>query len=354
MHNFKIALTVCVVCFITSAWSVGLNSDQLNRLNNLFENHKTSTGGVSEKQIAGVVKETFGIEWEQILDDFSYVSDEPDSTNLYFLLTTLAQQENKKSDDIEVKWLTPFEVDFFLKEFDTCVESHDQPEYLTLEQLSETFKYWKTIHFALDQKFKKLKTGNGDNSKQDNHIVNAAEFLLIMLEMKPDGRGLTLAQIGKFADLYETHKRAAVGINPFASRKVFEELGITINSELQLLFESAQPAGILLIELILAAAELNKDVGEESPVLSLCEVVTAIREFVGLDLSNDGVLMPKEYANYVEKAKQILIRSTNPTENARRYLMKFDGINNRNVADYMQVVFFIVEHTKHCPYDAKH
>ncbi|XP_050434988.1 uncharacterized protein LOC126842142 [Adelges cooleyi] len=328
--------------------SVGLNSDQLNRLNKLFENHKTSTSGVSEKQITDVVEETFGIEWEQILDDFEYVSNDSDSTNLYFLLRPLAQQNSKKSDNIEVKRLTPFEVDFFLKEFDTCAESHDQPEYLTVEQLSEAFKYWKTIHFALDQKFKKRKTENGDNYKQDNHIVNAADFLLIMLDIKPDGRGLTLAQIGKFADLYETHKRAAVGINPFASRKVFEELSITINSELQLLFESAQPAGKLLIELILAAAELNQDVGEKLPVLSLCEVVTAIREFIGLDLSNNGVLMPKKYANFVKNAKECLEGS------AQLYLEKFDGIHNINIADYMQVVLFSDKHTEHCPYDTKH
>ncbi|XP_050434893.1 uncharacterized protein LOC126842075 [Adelges cooleyi] len=175
-----------------------------------------------------------------------------------------------------------------------------------------------------------------------------------MLEIKPDGRGLTLAQVGKFSGLHETHKRATGGINPFASRKVFEELGITINSELQVLFETVQPAGKLLIELILAAAELNKDVGERSRVLSLCEVVIAIQKFNNLDLINDGVLIPKEYANFVKKSKQILKWSTKPTENALRYLMKFDGINNRNIADYMQVVFFIDKHTKHCPYATIH
>ncbi|XP_050434987.1 uncharacterized protein LOC126842141 [Adelges cooleyi] len=135
---------------------------------------------------------------------------------------------------------------------------------------------------------------------------------------------------------------------------MFEDLGIPTNDELQKLFESTRPAGKLLMDLILVAAERNQKVDGKLPVLSLCEVVTAIREFIGLDLSNDGVLVPKEYANYVEEAKQFLERSAHPTKNVRRYLKKFDGINNRNVADFMQVVLFIDKHTEHCPYDTKH
>ncbi|XP_050434888.1 uncharacterized protein LOC126842072 [Adelges cooleyi] len=347
MH-FKSALIVCAVYYLTSAWSIGLNSDQLQLLNKQFENYKKAKNGISEEQIAQFVYETFGMKWDDPSIIYGYDSDEYDSTNLFYLLRALAEHDNKSSDKFKGNRLTPFEVDFFLEEFVTCIGSYEQPRYLALQELSKAFQYWKTMNDALNAKLEKLKSEKGDD-----YVLHAGEFLLIMLEIKPVGRGLTIAQIEMFDTLYEAHKTSG-SVDRVACEKVFEELGITVNDELELLFNSQRPAGILLMDLIILAAERNTAVEEnELSVLSLCEVISAINEFQMLDGNTNGVLSPNEYASFVDESSPFLIESEEPVKNLKNYLKKFDGVNVINVAEYMEVVFFIDKHTEDCPYSTK-
>ncbi|XP_050431602.1 uncharacterized protein LOC126840136 [Adelges cooleyi] len=163
MH-FKNALTVCAVYILTSAWSIELDSAQLIKLNKLFEDHKMSTNEISEKTIAKVVEKTFRTEWKPLLVDFEYEKNQFDSTNLYNLLRALGQGNIKNSKDIKADGLTPFELDFFLEEFDTCLESYEHPKYINFQQLSESFKYWKTMKDALNRKIDEYKIEYGGNT----------------------------------------------------------------------------------------------------------------------------------------------------------------------------------------------
>ncbi|XP_050444093.1 uncharacterized protein LOC126847744 [Adelges cooleyi] len=289
MH-FKSALIVCVVYFLASAWSLGLNSDQLVELNKLFENHKKCTHGIDEEDMRLIV-ESFGNIWENYQDNFGFYPNEPDSINLSELLKALSQKE-KNSDKTEVNTLTSFEVNFYLDELLDVADSHDQTGYLTLPQLPEVFEYWKTINVRLTEKSKELEIKKGDR-----HLINAADFLLIMLEIKPAGNGITLAQVEKFGRLYKEHKTPGlvITIEPDESENVFIELGITIDDELKLLLISNRPAEILLMNLILAAAERTSAFGEkELRVKSLGEVVSALNEFIRLDDDKDGLLAPHQ------------------------------------------------------------
>ncbi|XP_050444063.1 uncharacterized protein LOC126847725 isoform X2 [Adelges cooleyi] len=358
MH-IRIALTVCVVYFLTSTWSMGLNSVQLKQFKNHYENHKMCTGGVSEEEIEQVVKETFGIEWKKSDIYFRYGSDEPDSMNLFYLLGALAEKnkipdqddkekDNKIPDSIiidEGEILTPLEVYFYLDEFIACAMSHRQPGYLTLQQLSKVFKYWTTINSRLNAKSKELEIEKGVR-----YVINSADFLLIMLEIKPKGRGLTLPQLKMFVALYEAHKTSN-RINAEASKRVFQNLGIQIDDYLKKLFKSDRPAGKLLMDLIIVAAERNTAVKDnELMVLSPSEVVFAIKEFNKMKIDNDGLMSPYEYAGFKVEPSTIL-KSKKWSKEVIQYLRKLDDIKTLNVAEYMEILLFVEKHVESNPKD---
>ncbi|XP_050444100.1 uncharacterized protein LOC126847748 [Adelges cooleyi] len=346
MH-FKSALIVCVVYFLTSAWSVGLNSDQLIELNKLFGNHKKCTHGVDEEDVSKVVREFFGIKWKRPEINFAFYPNEPDSINLSNLLRVLAEKD-KRSDNIKAKIHKYFDVNFFLDEFITVCESYDQPGYLNLQQLSEVFSYWETITVRLNEKIKELKIAIGGNAHR--HLINAADFLLIMLEIKPVGNGITPAQAEKFGRLYEEHKTPGlvITIDPDESEKVFNELGITIDDELKLLFISNRPAEILLKDLILAAAERTGAFEEEKlRVISTSEVVYAINDFNVTDADKDGLLSPHEYSGHEDDLDSILKPmevSEEVIEDLQIYLKKFDGKKKLNFAEFVVTVTFVDIH----------
>ncbi|XP_050431603.1 uncharacterized protein LOC126840137 [Adelges cooleyi] len=143
-----------------------------------------------------------------------------------------------------------------------------------------------------------------------------------------------------FVSLYEEHKMSD-SIHPAASETVFDDIGIAINHKLKVLFESGQPVGTLLVDLMSVAAERNTAVRKNELRLSLCEIITAIKEFIEIDVDDNGVLSPAEYANFVEMAYILLGKSAETNEKVKYYLMKFDGINSTSAAEYMVVVFFM-------------
>ncbi|XP_050439219.1 uncharacterized protein LOC126844838 [Adelges cooleyi] len=300
--------------------STGLNGVQLKRLHELFENHSTTTtNAVNQEQIAQVVKSCFELKWEDTKIMSGYNIGDPDSVNLYYLLHALAEKGKKSSD--KVKKLTFSDVSFYLEEFEEC----NKFGYLKLQQLSKVFSNWKTVNDALNAKSEELRTEKGDD-----YVIIATEFLLFMMDIKPAGHGLTIAQIEMFDSLYEAYKTSG-SVDRVACEKVFEVFSITVNDELELLFKSHQPAGILLMDLIILAAERNTAVEENKlSVLSLCDVVSAINDFVKMDRNNDCVLSSNEYENYVYESDTGFTGSAETVEKAGHYLSKFNGKVNLN------------------------
>ncbi|XP_050444054.1 uncharacterized protein LOC126847720 [Adelges cooleyi] len=339
MH-FKSALIVCAVYFLTSAWSIELNSDQLEELKKLYENCKKTTNGISKDEIAHVVKETFGIEWENLQTNFEYHSNLPDSVNLINLLWALAATDNQTIDKVKVNALISNEVSIFLEEFVAEAELHKQRGYINLQQLSEVFEHWKMVNDALNAKRKVLKTEN-----PDDYVMNAVEFLLLMIEIKPEGYGLNQAQIEMFGNLYEAHKTSD-GIDPVESEKVFNELGISINDELRQLFKSTGPAEVLLIDLIVAAAERNKATEEnEWKLLSPSEVVFYVNQFNEIDDDNDGLVSLDEYADFMNMLEKVLANNLpEAIEKMQDYLKSFYSIKTINVVVHMEYVLFMTKH----------
>ncbi|XP_050422370.1 uncharacterized protein LOC126834474 [Adelges cooleyi] len=195
MH-FKSALIVCVVYFLTSARSGGLNSDQLKELDKLFAIQKEVTGGISEKEIAQIVEKTSGMEWKNLGIMFKYNSNKRDFTNFQDLLEKLADID-KTSDTTEVETLKSFEVNFLLDKFMELYEFNKQPGYLTVQQLLKVFDYWRKQNNFLKELFKELEYKKGVGCE-----INAVEFLLIWLEIKTEvcANNDCLVSFGEVAD----------------------------------------------------------------------------------------------------------------------------------------------------------
>ncbi|XP_050421636.1 uncharacterized protein LOC126834045 [Adelges cooleyi] len=339
MH-FKNAIIVCAVYFLTSAWSIGLNSDQLIQANKRFETDNKCKNGICEEEFKKFVTEYFGIAWKRP-QHLGYNSTDSDCMNVCRLLKKLATKD-KSSDKLKDKILTPLEVKLYVDEFMKVARSHEQPGYLTLRQLSEVFNYWKPMNDTLKQKSEHLKSGKGEG-----YVLYVAEFLLIMLDIKQPGKGLTIAQIKKFGILYDAHKTSH-SINPKESEKVFNDLGITVNDELKSLFKPDKPVGILLMDLIMAAAERKEMLMENDlRVISPSEVMYARNDFNEYDVSKDGELSPKEYAEFKEYLN-LISKSTGQSsvliEERRLNLENFDGIEKVNFAEFLETVLIVEKH----------
>ncbi|XP_050433608.1 uncharacterized protein LOC126841281 [Adelges cooleyi] len=317
----KCIVIVCAVYFITLVWSTGLNSDQLKLLAGLYENTELSINEITDENITQFIKEHFGI--EQLTNIFRCDPNVPELINLNDLLMVLAKNDNKNADKTKVKNLTPTEVEHYLGEFIAHTEIHNQPGYLTPRQLQGLFKSLN-LKDALEALPNEIKIKKGGN-----YVMNGADFLFIMLAIKPEGNGLTLAQLEKFVSLYEAHS-----IDPVASQKIFEELGITTKEhELNLLFKHDRPAEKLLIDIIVYAAERSRTVEKnESRLLDQSEVVSCVSNFNMLDENEDGLLSGDECAFFVEKLKTVLelmtkgsVKDSLTFEKAQIFLKKFDG-----------------------------
>ncbi|XP_050444071.1 uncharacterized protein LOC126847733 [Adelges cooleyi] len=342
MH-FKCALVFCALYFLTSAWSTGLNSYQLETLQNLYKPYKTTRNGVKEETIRPVVENIFGMEWEDPDSEFGFYLDESDSMHLFNLLRMMAFNEIKHTDQIQVKKLTLSEVQFYLDEFEKRFEFYKQDGYLNLQQLSQVFVNWKTVNDALNERKKQLEIEN----KKD-YVMNAADFLLTIIEIKPKGLGLTLAQIKMFIDLYDAHKTSD-GINAAASRGVFQELGIQIDDVLEKRFKSERTAEILLKDLIIVAAERNMTVPKnERRALRVSEVVSVVQYFNVLDINKDGLLSSDEYMEDLkgdfEDALVSIKESPEAIERAQHYInVIFKGNKTINVAEYTELMLFMMD-----------
>ncbi|XP_050437947.1 uncharacterized protein LOC126844120, partial [Adelges cooleyi] len=221
--------------------SIGLNSTQLCEIIDLYENHKMFAGRIAEEKITQLMENFFGIQESKKL--FDRDSNGNNAVDLKMLLLTLAYKDKKTHDCFQTQMLTPFEVEFFLSVFTEHANSSNQDGRLSLQQLPGVLEDFKLDDTEIDKVVKKLKVDKKKrifskagytmskflnlNSIKAQFVINEADFLLIMLEIKPEGYGLDLQQIEKFVDLYNNCPKTDSGsIEPLEIQKIFKEFGM--------------------------------------------------------------------------------------------------------------------------------
>ncbi|XP_050441521.1 uncharacterized protein LOC126846276 [Adelges cooleyi] len=316
MH-LKSAIILFVVYFFTSVWSVGLNEDQINNCIELYKNRKDIHYIQSIPYLLGTV---FRIQNAENV--FTYNPEEVDYIHFSKLFLVFAYKGTK--DWFEYNMLTSFEVHFYLKMFIRDVQSLNQHGYLTRHQLSVVFEH---LYLNVDEKAINLV-----NKIIDGDKINPPEFLLIMLEVQPEGNGLNQAQIEEFITLYTLPKTETGSINPLKIHNIFKEFRMAIESYVDLMiFESNRPAAKELMELMLVTAVRSRTVNEnEDEVLSTNEVKSLIYDFKQLDTDKDGLLCNNEAEVVLGafRAKNISVGTFN-----------FNG-NEINVAEYLLLNLF--------------
>ncbi|XP_050439017.1 uncharacterized protein LOC126844686 [Adelges cooleyi] len=214
MH-FKSALIIYALYFVTSAWSVGLNSDQLIELKTLVRNYKKSNR-VDKIGFAKDVEKTLGMKWENAESMFEYNSNDPD---LHCLLKTLANMD-KSSDKTEVKILDFQEVNFLLDNFNAVSRSRRQQRFRTRQQLFQVFYFWRGMNRALSGKLRELESG-----RRANYVVNAVECLWFMLEIKKAvcANGFMSLDSGDKSTMKEFHGKTKVNFLDFVKRTLVHD-----------------------------------------------------------------------------------------------------------------------------------
>ncbi|XP_050424275.1 uncharacterized protein LOC126835619 [Adelges cooleyi] len=284
MH-FKTAVILCALYLLTSARSIGLNSTQLCEIIDLYENHKMSAGRIAEEKITQLMENFFGIQESKKL--FDRDSNGNNAVDLKMLLLTLAYKDKKTHDCFQTQMLTPFEVEFFLSVFTEHANSSNQDGRLSLQQLPGVLEDFKLDDTEIDKVVKKLKVDKKKrifskagytmskflnlNSIKAQFVINEADFLLIMLEIKPEGYGLDLQQIEKFVDLYNNcPKRIPVVLILWKFKKSSKSL----------------------------------EHMDEQGIMDTFIVQGFLRDFVSYDKDSDGFLTHEEFSSWVELARR--------------------------------------------------
>ncbi|XP_050422200.1 uncharacterized protein LOC126834371 [Adelges cooleyi] len=425
MH-FKSAVIVCAVYFFTSAWSSGLSRNQIEELIELYNNHENQN---NIPKITNLMTNFFGIKNHE--EVFTYNKNEAKYANFKNLLIALAYKD-KTSDNFMDSMLTPFEAEFYLKEFILHSEYYKfQPQegYLTRQQISVVFEhlFFKDGDIAtadnLINKFKgkngddfeidvdklsdilskvklinELKAKNGDDFKIDvdelsdillkvnphvcessngtksdiikiigedkkltykdllvvferlgvdkndkswvevlcGYVVTAPEFLLIIIDILPEGNGLSEAQIGQLNELYTRRQTASGSIDKEYIQPVFEAFEMATKEHNPLLkFKTDRPAAKELMDLMLVMAERSKtDHGDDEVVLRTDDVRILLFQFTQFDKDGNGILSETESTTFVNE-----FRKNNPgVEN----IYSFDD-KEINIAEF----FYFHIHCKH-------
>ncbi|XP_050421162.1 uncharacterized protein LOC126833709 [Adelges cooleyi] len=294
MH-VKSAVILCAFYFLTSAWSIGLNSSQLKQIINLYESHKMPASRITSQNITKLLKESFGIQKPEELFDCD--------SNLKELLLTLAYEDKKKHDSFETQMLTPFEVEFFLSVFVEHVNITDQDGCLGPEQLPGVLKDLKLENTEIENIVEKLK----DKKETVQFVINEADFLLTMLKIKPVGYGLNVQQIEKFIDLFNNcPKTVSGGVDPLEIQKIFIEFGMADpKHDSKMLFKSNRSAAKEIMELMLVTAERSRaEPVDAQGFMDTYEVQFVLDEFVSYDKDSDGFLTHEELSTWLELARR--------------------------------------------------
>ncbi|XP_050424351.1 uncharacterized protein LOC126835661 [Adelges cooleyi] len=218
----------------------------------------------------------------------------------------------------------PFEVELFLEVFMRHARRLGQHGYLNRNQL---------LHVFADLNIKPMSEAEQyiPRSSRGGGLAHAAEFLLIMLEVLPEGVGLNKAQIEEFVRLYRHHQVESGSIDPLEIKRIIIELKmVTAPYHDILLFRYNRPAAIQLMELMIITAERSKTAPRniicKEKVLSTPEVRSMISKFKKLDRDGDGLLSGNEAENFVNE-----FNTSNP-----EVPMTFNFYETRiNVAEYL-------------------
>ncbi|XP_050421920.1 uncharacterized protein LOC126834196 isoform X2 [Adelges cooleyi] len=311
MH-FKSAVILCALYLITSAWSFGLNSEQLTEIIRLYENHKMSSSEITAETITKFKKEFFGIqEPEKIIPcdsspklpteptamtEDDTCTDEANAVDLKKLLLTLAYEDKKTHDSFKTQMLTYFEVEFFLRVFTEHAMSSDQNGCIGVQQLPELLK---------DLKLKKTEIENIVEKHKVKFVINEADFLLIMLETKPEGYGLDLDQIQMLINLYHFDYISDTGrIDPKEVQDLFIEFNMARpKHDSKLLFECNRSPAKELMELVLVTAERSRKKYTRKGFIHTTIVRSILSDFVEHDKNGDCLLSKKELATMMKSIK---------------------------------------------------
>ncbi|XP_050424820.1 uncharacterized protein LOC126835959 [Adelges cooleyi] len=137
-------------------------------------------------------------------------------------------------------------------------------------------------------------------SKGGGGFATAAEFLLTMIDILPEGNGLNQNQIKELIKLYTSSITKSGSIDPLKVNKIFNGIGMPIEPREEL-FESNRPAAIELMELMIVTAERSTTVHENEIVLSTQEVRTLVAGFKRYNTDNDGLLYKDEAKEFLEE-----------------------------------------------------
>ncbi|XP_050422227.1 uncharacterized protein LOC126834388 [Adelges cooleyi] len=314
MH-FKSAVILCALYFITSAWSIGLNSEQLCVIIKLYENHN-----ITEKNITQLTKEFFGIREPKELFDCD--SNGTNSVDLKKWLLKLAYKDKKTNDSFETQMLTPFEVEFFLSVFTEHANGSNQDGCLSLQQLPSVLKDLKLDDTEIEKVVEKLKVKHKKrnflklnymtskffnlNSIKAQFVITEADFLLIMLEIKPEGYGLVRQQIEKFIDWFDNCPKTVSGsIEPTEIQKIFIEFGMADpKHDSKFLFKSNRSAEKELMELMMVTAERSRTEHIEEKCTYTDIVQMFLNDFAKYDVDSDGFFTEEEFSTYLELARR--------------------------------------------------
>ncbi|XP_050421369.1 uncharacterized protein LOC126833842 isoform X2 [Adelges cooleyi] len=333
---------ICAVHFLTSAWGTGLNRDQLNTVIRMYENDE-----ISGKETAQIMENMFGI--KSFRNVFKYDSKVSGSVNLKELLLALAYEDKPISDCFECQMLTAFEVELFLNVFAGHVKNDEQEGYLTPQLLKDVFEDLKIDGAELLVEDLKAK-----NSAVDSSAINPGDFLLIMLDIKPEGNGLNQALIKKLVDLYKFHKTNNGSIDTLEVHKIFKEFDMATTEHESKIFKSNRPAEKELMELVIVTAERNRTVKKnEDGVLCTEQIRRYVHGFTELDLNKDGLLSAEETSGFLDELEEFLEylgapeKDSATRENSKNYLTNiyFDGDKNINIAEFLEIIWFYSEKT---------
>ncbi|XP_050420909.1 uncharacterized protein LOC126833534 isoform X2 [Adelges cooleyi] len=280
MH-FKSVVIFYAVYFFTSVWSTGLNKEQIEKCILLYK---------YPFNIPHSKKEDFGIKYPNI--DFEWKFNQPRHFNIKNLVLSLAYEGTK--DNFENPMLTSFEVDYYVKKFYEYTINLKHPGWLPFAKIED---FLRSINIEEEQLDKAM--GIIPWSERGLGFESAVEFLSVMIDILPEGNGLSQSQIEEFMDLYTSHIIEETGsIDPLEVKKIFNGFGMFMPREEQ--FDFYRPAAIELMELMIVTAERSRTVHKNEIVLSTQEVRLLVAGFKRYDTDHDGLLYESQAKRFLE------------------------------------------------------
>ncbi|XP_050443975.1 uncharacterized protein LOC126847636 isoform X2 [Adelges cooleyi] len=279
--QFKIAVILCALYFVTMTQSIGLNIFKVRTIIDLFKKHKSHEDQVSPDEINEIFK-NMGV---QDMTGFTYEADMKDGRKVQSVMVFLAKN-NKTFDHWMIQSLSTHEVTIYLSLFRNHEEKKGDADGLVN---SEKFQNIIQALSLNDEEKKSLA-----DYFEGYSAINFAEFLYGFLKVKPLGRGLNVKQIVDLNNIKD-HKINADYIQPDKLTEFIKGLSIVKDQDEEWVFERFQTAAFELQELMVFSAEYNQtDNAEVETVCNTIEVRRVLATFVVFDKDHDGLLNGNE------------------------------------------------------------